>query len=225
MKFINETVTIVRKDILLELRGKEVLSLMIFLSLLFLVIFNFALDLDKVTVSDFAPGILWVVFAFSGIIGMGRTSMVERDEDAYLSIIFSPASAESFFTAKVISNLLFLLTMEVVTVLLFAVLFDFEKLVVFFPRLLPSLLLGSLGFSIIGTLFSFLSTTSRYGEFLLPFLFLPVVAPILLGGVTSMDKILSESSEGLSKWTHILIVFDVMYMALSLILFRHLLEE
>jgi heme exporter protein B len=226
MSFITNALTITRKDILLELRGKESLSLMLFLSLLFLVIFNFAFDIDTDNISSLAPGIIWVIFAFSGILGMGRTSMAERDEEAYLSIIFSPASAESFYIGKVMSNFFFLAVMETVTLMFFAILFDFEKILVVVSELFPSLLLGTLGFSLVGTLFSFLSTTSRYGEILLPFLYLPVVVPIVLGGVSSMDIVLNGSSlEETAKWHRILVVFDVLYLSVSLLLFKHLLEE
>ncbi len=226
MSFITNALTITRKDILLELREKESLGLMLFLSLLFLVIFNFAFDIDTDNISSLAPGIIWVIFAFSGILGMGRTSMAERDEEAYLSIIFSPASAESFYIGKVMSNFLFLAVMETVTLIFFAILFDYEKILVVAPELFPSLLLGTLGFSLVGTLFSFLSTTSRYGEILLPFLYLPVVVPIVLGGVSSMDIVLNGSSlEETAKWHRILVVFDVLYLSVSVLLFKHLLEE
>ena len=225
MKFMGHAVSILRKDILLEIRGRESLSLMLCLSLLFLVIFNFALDIDKDNVSSLAPGILWVIFAFSGILGMGRTSVAERDEEAYLSIVFSPVSAESFYIGKVLSNLLFLLIMECFTLLFFAILFDYEKIISLLPQLLPALFLGTLGFSVVGTLFSFLTTASRYGEVLLLFLYLPVVVPVILGGVTSMDIILNEKAGGADKWIQILAVFDVLYFAVSLILFRYIIEE
>lgn len=226
MKFMRNAIAILRKDILLEIRGKESLSLMLFLSLLFLVIFNFALDIDKDNISSLAPGILWVIFTFSGILGMGRTSMAERDEEAYLSVVFSPASAESFYIGKVLSNFLFLILMEGFTLLLFAILFDFEKIIGLLPKLAPSLFLGTLGFSLVGTLFSFLATASRHGEVLMPFLYLPIVIPIILGGVSSMSIILNENLvEGTGKWLQILVIFDILYLSLSLLLFRYLIEE
>ncbi len=226
MKFMRNAIAILRKDVLFEIRGKESLSLMLFLSLLFLVIFNFALDIDKDNISSLAPGILWVIFTFSGILGMGRTSMAERDEEAYLSVIFSPASAESFYIGKVLSNFLFLILMEGFTLLLFAILFDFEKIIGLLPKLAPSLFLGTLGFSLVGTLFSFLATASRHGEVLMPFLYLPVVIPIILGGVSSMSIILNENLvEGTGKWLQILVIFDILYLSLSLLLFRYLIEE
>ena len=226
MVFMRNVLTIVKKDIYLELRGKESLSIMFFLSLLLLVIFNMALDLDKDNTAYFAPGILWVIFAFTGILGMGRTSMAERDEDAYLSIVFSPVSEESLYLGKVISNLLLLLVVEFSTLFFFAILFDFEQALLSLPGLLPSLLLGTIGFALVGTLFSFLSTTSRYGEVILPFLFLPVVVPVVLGGVSSMKLILEGRPIAESfKWIQILAVFDFMYLCISLLLFKYLIEE
>ena len=226
MVFMRNVLTIVKKDIYLELRGKESLSIMFFLSLLLLVIFNMALDLDKDNTAYFAPGILWVIFAFTGILGMGRTSMAERDEDAYPSIVFSPVSEESLYLGKVISNLILLLVVEFSTLFFFAILFDFEQALLSLPGLLPSLLLGTIGFALVGTLFSFLSTTSRYGEVILPFLFLPVVVPVVLGGVSSMKLILEGRPIAESfKWIQILAVFDFMYLCISLLLFKYLIEE
>ncbi|MEN8264662.1 MAG: heme exporter protein CcmB [Nitrospirota bacterium] len=226
MTFAGNILAITKKDISLELRGKESLSLMFFLSLLLLVIFNLALDMDNENTASLAAGILWVIFAFTGVMGMGRTSMAERDEDAYLSIVFSPVSSESLYIGKVISNFLFLMIIEISTLFFFAVLFDFEKIIISLPGLLPSLLLGTLGFSVVGTLFSFLTTTSKHGEIILPFLFLPVVVPVVLGGVSSMNLILAgRPVEESMKWIQILAVFDFMYLCISLLLFKYLIEE
>jgi heme exporter protein B len=226
MGLIAAALTIFKKDLLLELRGKEVMSLMLFLSLLLLVIFNFAMDIHKENVASMAPGILWVIFSFSGVLGMGRTSMAERDEAAYLGVIFSPASSESFYLGKVFSNFLFLMTMELFTLIFFAVLFDYEPIFIQLPALIPSLFLGTLGFSLIGTLFSFLSTTSRYGEVLLPFIYLPVVVPVILGGVSTMTLILHGNPfSETAKWLQVMGVFDILYLAVSLLLFHYLFEE
>lgn len=226
MGFVSAALTIFKKDLLLEMRGKEVLSLMLFLSLLLLVIFNFAMDIRQDNVAALAPGILWVIYAFAGVLGMGRTSMAERDEAAYLGVVFSPASTESFYLGKVFSNFLFLLTMELFTLFFFALLFSFEPIVMRLPAMLPSLFLGTLGFALIGTLFSFLSTTSRYGEVLLPFIYLPVVVPVILGGVSTMtDILLDRPFAETFKWLQIMAVFDVLYFAVSLLLFHYLFEE
>jgi heme exporter protein B len=226
MVFLGNAAAVMRKDIALEFRGRESLSLMFFLSLLLLVIFNLAFDLDRDNTSFLASGILWVIFAFTGILGMGRTSMAEREDDAYLSIVFSPVSSESLYVGKVLSNIIFLLIVELSTLFFFSVLFDFDKIILSLPALLPSLFLGTAGFSIVGTLFSFLSTTSKYGEVILPFLFLPVVVPIVLGGVSSMNEILAGRpfAESL-KWIQILAVFNIMYLSVSLLLFRYLIDE
>ncbi|MEJ2254399.1 MAG: heme exporter protein CcmB [Nitrospirota bacterium] len=226
MSFVRGAMAVMGKDLRLELRGKDSLSLMFFLSLLFLVIFNFALDIDRDNVAALAPGVLWVIFAFSGILGMGRTSMAERAEDAFLSVVFSPASEESFFMGKVLSNLVFLLVAEALTMTCFAVLFDYEKLLLSLPGLLPPLVLGTLGFALVGTLFSFLTTTSRYGEVLLPFLFLPVVSPVVLGGVSSMTAVLEgRPLEEAWRWIEVMGVFDVLYFCIALLVFKHIIEE
>lgn len=226
MRTLRSALTVTAKDVRLELRGKESFSLMFFLSFLLLVIFNFALDPDPERVGSLAPGILWVIFAFAGILGMGRTSQAERDEEAYLSVVFSPAPEESLYLGKAMSNFVFLLAVEAFTVVSFAVLFDFERAVLALPAMLPSLLLGTAGFALVGTLFSFLTASSRYGEVLLPFLFLPVVVPVVLGGVSSMSAALEGRPMAETwRWVQMLAVFDVLYLSVSLLLFRHIIEE
>ncbi|GAB4387633.1 MAG: heme exporter protein CcmB [Thermodesulfovibrionales bacterium] len=226
MRTLRSALAVTAKDVRLELRGKESFSLMFFLSFLLLVIFNFALDPEPGQVGALAPGILWVIFAFSGILGMGRTSMAERDEEAYLSVVFSPAPGESLFLGKAMSNFVFLLAVEVFTMVSFAVLFDFERAVLALPALLPSLVLGTAGFALVGTLFSFLTASSRYGEVLLPFLFLPVAVPVVLGGVASMGAVLEGRPLSETwRWAQMLAVFDVLYLGVSLLLFRHVIEE
>ncbi len=226
MRFVGSTLSIVKKDILLEFRAKEALSIMVFLSLLLIVVFNLAVDIDNDNVSSLAPGILWVVFAFSGVLGMGKTSLSEREDGAYLNVFFSTVSMEVFYIAKVISNLIFLLFMELFTIVSFVVLFNYDALIKGLPALALPLLLGSIGFSAVGTLFSFLSTGSRFGEIILPFLFLPVVVPVLIAGVSATELILNSSpGESPLKWLKMLAVFDLLYISVSLMLFKHIVEE
>jgi heme exporter protein B len=226
MRFVGSTLSIVKKDILLEFRAKEALSIMVFLSLLLIVVFNLAVDIDNDNVSSLAPGILWVVFAFSGVLGMGKTSLSEREDGAYLNVFFSTVSMEVFYIAKVISNLIFLLFMELFTIVSFVVLFNYDALIKGLPDLALPLLLGSIGFSAVGTLFSFLSTGSRFGEIILPFLFLPVVVPVLIAGVSATELILNNSTGGSPlKWLKMLAVFDLLYISVSLMLFKHIVEE
>jgi len=226
MQFINNTIAIIKKDLILELRGKEAMSIMVFLSILLLVIFNIALDIDKEDIVQLAAGVLWVIFAFSGIVGMEKTSASERHDSAYLNLIFSSVNIESFYTAKVISNFIFLLFMELFTIVFFAILFNFEPLIKTLPLLFIPLVLGSLGLSIVGTLLSFISTGSRFGELLLPFLFLPVVVPVLLGGVNTTESILSlQTNDFPYKWVKLLVLFDVLYYCISVMVFKYVMEE
>ena len=226
MNAITTTLAIVRKDLLLELRAKQSLGLMLFLSLLLLVVFDFALDVYRASVARLAPGILWVIFAFSGILGMGRSSMAEQDDAAYLTILLSPAIPESFYLGKVISNFIFLMIMELATLFFLALLFDYEKIFEFLPSLLPPLVLATAGFALIGTLFAFLAAASKYGEILLPFLYLPVVVPTLLGGVSTTTTVLAgQSLTAAGRWLAIMGIFDMLYLAVALLLFQHLLKE
>ncbi|RMG00796.1 MAG: hypothetical protein D6726_10705 [Nitrospirae bacterium] len=223
---LDNTLILVKKDILLEIRSRESLSIMVFLSLLFLVIFNVSIEIDKKDISELASGIIWVIFAFSGIVGMGKTAHSEKEDDAYMNILFSETNLVNLYTAKLISNIILLLLMEMFTILAFTVLFNYNAFITNMHKLVIPLVLGTIGFSAVGTLFSFITSGSRYGDTLLPFLFLPVVVPVIIGSVNATSIILKASEyENPLRWYKILGVFDVLYVSVSTMLFKFTLKE
>ncbi len=223
--FFRIALIIVKKDILLELRSRQVLAVMVFLSLLMLVIFHLAIEMESETLNKLTPGVLWVIFAFAGTVGMGKTSRMEQSEDVYMNILFSSASVESFFVGKVLSNLVFLLLMELIALVSFVILFSYEVILFRFVDILPAILLGSLGFAIAGTLFSFLAMGSRYGELILPLLFLPAVLPVIVGGVQATEASFAGDILIRNRWLRLLSAFDILYLSGGLMLFRYVLQE
>ena len=77
--FLKATFAIIWKDVTAEFRSREIFSAMLVFSLLVILIFNFALELDIVTRQSVTAGVLWVTFAFAGTLGLNRSMSIEKD--------------------------------------------------------------------------------------------------------------------------------------------------
>ena len=115
---------IARKDLLIELRSRDVLSSAVVFTLLVLLVFNFALDLTGDTVRAVAPGILWVTFIFAGMLTLGRTFARERERGALQGLLLAPLDRGALFLAKLAVNLVLLALVEIIAAPAFAALYD-----------------------------------------------------------------------------------------------------
>jgi heme exporter protein B len=222
LTFFRQVWAIVAKDLAAELRTKENLSAMLVFSLLVLIIFNFAFGtaVDK-TVAG--PGILWVAFTFSGILGLGRSFAAERDKGSLDGILLAPVDRGAILIGKATANLIFILVMETITLPLFVVLFNVP--LPWFP-LLTYVLLGTLGFAVVGTLLSAVAASTRMREVMLPVLLFPVLLPLFMAVV----EITKDTMEGrpftdYSTWFNILVAFDVIFGVVAFLVFEYVVEE
>src|SRR5579884_561611 len=145
--FWDQTLAILAKDIRTELRARQVWLAMGMFALLVLVVFNFAFDLQVENKAAVAPGALWIAFVFASVLGLGRTLSSEREKGSMDRLLLCPVDRQAIFLAKLTGNLLFIGAVEVVAVPLFAGLYDLPILT---PRVLPIVILGTIGVSTIG---------------------------------------------------------------------------
>jgi heme exporter protein B len=188
MKFFCQVLAIIQKDLAAELRTKENLSAMIVFSLLVLVIFNFAFELQGLDITVLGSGVLWVAFTFSGILGLGRSFAAEKDKGSLEGVLLSPVDRGAVFLGKATSNFVFITVMEAVTLPLFALL---NNVALPWWPLVPYVMLGTLGFAAMGTLLSAVAASTKMREVMLPILLFPVSIPLLMavvkltGGIAS----------------------------------------
>jgi heme exporter protein B len=124
-----------------------------------------------------------------------------------------------------IGNIIFMAVVELLTLPLFAVLFNLNFLGVL-PQLLLVVSLATLGFAAVGTLFSAIAVNTKTREIMLPILLFPVVIPVILAAVNATATILDlQGWEKIVDWIKILAAFDVMFIALCYILFEYVVEE
>lgn len=223
MKFLRQVFAIVQKDLAAELRTKENLSAMVVFSLLVLVIFNFAFELQGVDITVLGSGVLWVAFTFSGILGLGRSFAAEKDKGSLEGVLLSPVDRGAVFLGKAISNWLFITVMEAVTLPLFALLNNAG--IPWFP-LVPYIVMGTVGFAAMGTLLSAVASSTKMREVMLPILLFPVSIPLLMSSVKLTSGALQgRAFEDVSNWFSILLVYDVIFVVVAFWVFEYVVEE
>ena len=214
---------IVWKDLVVELRSRELISAMLVFALLVILIFNFALELDIRTRETVTSGVLWVTFAFAGTLGLNRSMAVEKDRGCLDGLLLVPVDRSAIYFGKAIANLVFMLIVEVIVIPLYSVLYNVNP---FQPGLLAVILLGSIGYVAVGTLLSSMAVHARTRDVLLPILLFPVVLPVLVPAVKASNGFLQgfEMAE-IWPWLNLLIVYDVIFIAIAFMVFDYVVEE
>jgi heme exporter protein B len=170
---------VARKDLVIEFRTRSAfLSAMVF-ALLAAATFRFTWDPTAVAAVDLAPAVLWVIFTFSGLLGLHRSFGVEQADRAIDGLLGSPVSREAIFLGKAAANLVFVVGVQLLTLPAVALFYDIP-----FNAALPMIaavgLLAAVGFVAVGTLFSAMAVNTRLAELLLPMLALPFFVPIVI---------------------------------------------
>ncbi len=187
---------VVWKDVLTERRSKESLNALLFFSVLLLFIFQFALGPERARVETALPGLLWLGFILAGVLGLGRTFLVERENDCWEGLVLTPGDKSAIYLGKLAGNVLVMAIVEAALLVLFTVFFSLD-LTGALPRLAVVLALGTLGLAAVGTLFGAITAQVRARELLFPVLLLPAQVPVLLGAVSATEIVLRR--RGLSR--------------------------
>ncbi len=225
MALLRQTGWLLWKDLLLELRRRESLLAMFFFGVLLLFIFNFALDIERSKAAEMAPGLLWLAVVFCGTLGLMQLFQPERENRCLEALLIAPIDRAAIFASKACFNLLLMALVEIVVFPLYWILFSvtaWDRL----PLVFLYGLLGTVGFSVLGTLFSALTLSARGREILLPLLILPLIIPIVLATIRGMDAILrnAEFAESL-PWLNMLIAFDVIFLTAGILVFEWVVES
>jgi len=221
--FIKAVSAIVWKDLQAEFRSRELFSAMLVFSLLIILIFNFALELDIKTRQSVTAGVLWATFAFAGTLGLNRAMAIEKDRGCLDGLLLAPVDRSAIFFGKVISNLVFMLIVEAIVLPVYSVLYNMN---LFQPGLMIVILLGSIGYVAVGTLLAAMSVQTRTRDMLLPILLFPVAIPVLLSAVKASSGLLAGVPfEEVQFPINLLIAYDVIFVAVAFMTFENIVEE
>ncbi len=223
MAFLAQALAITAKDVRAELRTRDAISGSLVFALLVLVIFNFAFDLEGEMSEVAGPGVLWVAIILAAMMGLGYVFAKEREQGGLQGLLLTPIDRSAIFLGKVAGALLLTFALELFLLPLFAA---FASVSILSPGLIVVLILGTVGFVTVGTLFSAMAVTTRSRELLLPLLLLPVAAPVLIAAVEGTRSALEgEPWSELLPALGVLAAFDVVFVALCPFLFEYVVEE
>jgi heme exporter protein B len=217
---------ILRKDLLLELRGFETLPAMVLFAIVTLVIFHFALGQETIAGQE-AAGVLTVTLLFAGMLGINRLFVAEREQGGFDAFLLAPVDRSALLIAKASALLLFLAVLEVIAVPAFGLLLLGPSLGPRLPGLIAMLALGDVALAVIGTLVSAIAVHTRARDLIGPIVGLPLLLPALISVARGSGPLLAihGSSAPPGKWVAILALYDVVFALLSYAVFDFLLED
>ncbi len=225
MALLRQTLLLLWKDLLLELRRRDTLLTMFFFGTLLLFLFNFAFDLAPDRVAEMAPALLWLAFLFTGTLGLAQLFQAERENHCLDALLLSPLDRGALFLAKTCFNLLLMLLVEVVVMPLFWILFNLHTWNLL-PLLFLVTLLGTVGFCALGTIMSAITLRARARELLLPLVLFPLMIPVVLATIRCMEEIMRTGGLGdASSWLRLLLGFDVIFVTLGILIFDQVVES
>jgi heme exporter protein B len=204
---------LLRKDLTIAARSKEVLGVMLLFALLCVVVFAFGFLREGTTAADQVPGVLWVTLLFSGTVGLLRLFHAEEEGGTWPLVARTRAGTLPLFLSKCLLQLGFSGVVTVVLAPLTVVFFDAEV-----PRpgvVAGALLLGLIGQSVLGALCAALLQQVRMKEALLPLILYPLLAPLLLGGVQITARAMTPGADVPQDWLALLLAFDLLAVVLS----------
>lgn len=212
------------KDLRIEARSRVALSQVVPFGVVALVMFAFALGPDRPLMARGAPGLFWVAVLFCTVLAVQRSVSVESADGARDGLRLSGLDPAGLFLGKAVAVGALLVVLEAVlgagVVLLYGARVDHLWLLV------ASGALGTVGLAATGTLYGGLSAGLRVRETLLPFLLLPIAAPVLLAGTRIWQAAMAGGvpADG-TQWLRLLVVFDAVYVALGVVVYGPILES
>lgn len=216
---------IARKDLAIEFRTRSAFLSAVVFSLLAIVIFFFAWDATAVAAIDLAPGVLWVIFVFSGLLGMHRAFGVEQPDRAIDGLLASPVAREAIFLGKALASLVFVLAVQAIAIPAVGLFYNLPLGAVALP-LAGIAVLAAIGLVAVGTLFSAMAVNTRLAELLLPMLALPFFVPIVIPAAQATAKLMSGRPVGDAvAWLKLLLAFDIVFVVACTLAYPFTLEE
>jgi len=214
-RFFSQVLQILKKDLRVEWRSREIVYTMALFSVLVVVIFSFAFSAGGAPRHDVAGGVLWVAIVFSGTLGLSRIFEREREGETITALLLSPTSRAAIYLGKLIGTMIYMAITEVVVVPLLIMLFglQFAK-----PGLFILLVfLGTLGFAAVGSLFAATLMRVRSREVLLGILTFPIVTPVIVAGTKGTAALMATPADPAAAmvWLKLVTTFDLVFVFVS----------
>jgi heme exporter protein CcmB len=223
--FVTAVSVIVRKDLLVEARTREILFTTLFFAVACVLVFAFGFVREGRAVTDAASGILWIAIAFSGTLALGRAFERERHGETLRALLIAPIDRPALYVGKLIGILILMAAVEAVVVPMVALMFQaplFDHALL----MIGLLAAGTVGFAAVGTLFAAMLMRTRSRDVMLPVLLYPITIPVIIAGVRGTAALLEADGLPMARaWLAMLVAFDVMFVTLALWTFEPVMTE
>jgi heme exporter protein B len=224
--FLRTVWLVTRKDLLIEVRSREIVYTTLFFAVSCVLVFAFGFVREGRPVQDAAAGILWIAIAFSGTLALGRAFDRERQSETLRALMLAPVDRPALYIGKLVGVLLLLGAVEAIVVPLVALMFQAPLFA--HPVLMMALLAsGTIGFAAVGTLFAAMLVRARSRDVLLPILLYPITIPVIIAGVRGTAALLQPDVDipMATAWLSMLAFFDVVFITLALWTFEPAMTE
>ena len=217
--------TLLKKELFIEFRSREVILSMLIFGLSIILVFAFTSNVSKVIVTNYAPGMFWIMVLLVTVLGVHRSFSYEKEFDAFSLLISSPIDRGLIYLAKWISGFIFLTIMEAIVIIPF-----FKFLLIEYPSdLLLSVvttLLINLAIMSVASLVSGIAMRANLSEVLVPILFFPLVSPVVIAASKISGGIMAgEPYQIWQIWLLIVISIIVIFSLVGYTLFDFITEE
>jgi heme exporter protein B len=155
-----------------------------------------------------------VAIVFTALLGLARAFAAEREQRILDALVLTPADRSAIWVGKGVAVFAFLLLAEAVALPAFALFFEPLS-----GALVGAVLLADVGLAAVGTLLAAMAAASRARELLLPLLFLPLVIPVVVGGVGA------SVAEDPARYLAFLGLYDAVFAILSWASFEYVVTE
>jgi len=193
--------TLVRRDVVAETRRLQAVLSMAIFALVVMVVLHYGWGVGPGDASEPArstetvpAAMLWVVFVFAAILGLGRTFAPEREDDCLDGLLLLPVDRFTLFLAKATTNLLLLIVLQIAVVPVFA-LFFLETGVTHLPAFIPVALLADVGMAAVGTLLAALVLRARSRDLVLPVVMLPLLVPLVIAATSATGAVVDGGAD------------------------------
>ncbi len=211
------------KDMRAEWRSRELIGVMLLFALLSVLVFSFALELDRLARREAISGVLWVTVVFASVLGLNRSVAQERENGNVDALLLAPIPRAAIFFGKFLANWLFTAVIGALLLPLMTVLYNVTLASL---PVLGLLLAGTWGICVTGTLLASMTLQTRVGEALLPIALLPIALPLLLGTVRATTGILTDAPvNDWGGWVGILLGIDLFYTVVCMAFYGVVVEE
>lgn len=223
--FIKYSLLIAKKELSIEWKTRQTIGSMVIFAAIVTVIFGFAFEPTINSVNTLIPGLVWMIIFFAGLLGINRSFTVEYKNDTLSALLMAPIPAATIYFGKLIANFVILIIFELITIPLLFILFDF-RFIGSLSLFTLTLILGSLGFVIIGTFFAALTASFKNNELVFPIMLLSMLIPVAIGAVQATKIILIDVTNlnNTVNWLLLISIYDLVFLVLALLLFDYVME-